>query len=230
MGNYFKVCKKVSISDICEDIIIISKGTNKTTAYRNKIKSLVHNAIERDSWCSEDIYIELNLLDYLTLEEIKRALAKKPPNINLLSKKERVHNELLLSSTCPVIDFDEADDLLDIFSDDTRYEYYLEEIASYSKEDLYLYLKKKNVLGINSPKKVKGVLEYLLEETGDVNIVMYMIDFASKHYKNMDKKIFNPICINDFYEVALKEFTSKKNSIKCKSIELKERVRDDYEI
>ena len=200
MASDFKVSKNVSIQDICEDIVLHSEGSSATNAYKNKVFNIIKKAVDHYGWCACDIYDELNDMNGITTKNMEEAFYCKSPVTNLLKGLKRTHRQTHIVSAAPVVDFDE-DIILNIRSGDVKYQHYMEEMASFDINDLLDYfLRNSRVVKNPDTSRIKSILKLALERTGNVNIVLYMIDDCMRDYKSKGQQLYNYISLLNYSE------------------------------
>ena len=153
-------------------------------------------------------------------------LQTKPPKQNLLCGKKRTHNRCQIHSSQPVIDFTETS-VLDIF-EEIEFENYMEEVASITIDEVCQELTKRKVYACPEQSKLKGSINYSLGVTGDVNVVLFMIDLACEDYEEKGKKIFNPIVINAYMEEAIDLHENILARLETGNLKFKPRSRSVY--
>ena len=207
MGNIYKTCKVVSTRDISEDVVYVTKGDKAVPSYRDKVHTIISRAVESSKWCTNEIYEELNKEGKdISMSKLENLFSYKPKVVNLLSGKSRTHSVMQIYSDAPCIDF-EDEVLLDIFEDDIKYEYYLEERASFSIDDvleyIHTYYDRHLLLQVNDNKKITGVIKYALANLKDINIVMFMIDAMFKEHKEKETKVVNFIEVMNYAHIGI---------------------------
>lgn len=101
------------------------------------------------------------------------------------------HKELKLMNSLPVINHDIDSGTMT----SSKVEYYLEEVASYTINDLLKYFYSKNMADINeyNPKRMYGLFKHLIGKYG-IDKVLFMIEGAARMYES-EHKVFT---LNDF--------------------------------
>ena len=101
------------------------------------------------------------------------------------------HKELKLMNSLPVINHDIDSGTMT----SSKVEYYLEEVASYTIDDLLKYFYSKNMADINeyNPKRMYGLFKHFISKYG-IDKVLFMIEGAARMYE-AEHKVFS---LNDF--------------------------------
>ena len=101
------------------------------------------------------------------------------------------HKELKIMNSLPVINHDIDNGTMT----SSKVEYYLEEVASYTIDDLLKYFYSKNMADINeyNPKRMYGMFKHLINKYG-LDKVLFMIEGAARMYES-EHKVFT---LNDF--------------------------------
>lgn len=215
MGDIFPIIKKGSVYSIGYDYISYCYGNKITEVQKDKLLQMFSELL--NTWCIEDIYVELNNIvdttnekDFTNMNYIKKHFNSiKPPKRNLIpSDIPRTHSELQLIA--PVTEIITDPICFEVIESITS-EYYLEQQASYSMNDLFQYVMKEKkyiLLEANNEQKIYNVLEYFLKTIdikGVLNVVLFAFDEAIRNCKRKQCKISNFYNIQNYLEQSIEK-------------------------
>lgn len=123
-----------------------------------------------------------------------------------------IHNELIIVNAPPKKIFDYDSGKIEYVEE----EYFFENVASYTIEDLYKYVSKQNVYknACFDKKRTIGSLNYLVKIYG-IETVLFMLDCGEKlFFCEILKEISNVLDIKKYYKDAVINLNAKKTALK----------------
>jgi hypothetical protein len=150
---------------------------------------------------SDDVYRKIES-GRCTDTEYKEYFNSVKPSGNLLkAPKVYYHNELRITSAAPLKQFDiNSGEIVSV-----KQEHFLEMRASYTVDELYNYVKRKEYLAkpLKDEARAKGSLVYLLKKY-DIDFLLFLIDTSNDIYGSKLKYARTVIELSD-YETEAKE-------------------------
>lgn len=192
-----------SVYDIAFDYIRLNNLNIDSSEKRDIINSI--SEVLRNGANSEDIYRKINKVKNTGQKHSDYFKGIKSNGSNLLKmtpKKIYYHNELRIIPKAPSFYFDlDSGEIKKEQSD-----YFLEMRASYTIDDLFNYVSKKQYFSkvVSNKSRVLGSLKYLIGKY-DIDFLLFIIDTANEIYSTKLNYIRNILDITDY------ELEAKKN-------------------
>ena len=120
------------------------------------------------------------------------------------------HKELKIMNPLPVVNYDIDSGTMT----SSKTEYYLEEVASYTINDLLNYFYSKNMADVNeyNPKTMYGLFKHMISKYG-LDKVLFMIEGAARMY-DAEHKVFTLNDFDSYSSIASRYLEEIKNNCK----------------
>ena len=120
------------------------------------------------------------------------------------------HKELKIMNPLPVVNYDIDSGTMT----SSKTEYYLEEVASYTINDLLNYFYSKNMADVNeyNPKRMYGLFKHMINKYG-LDKVLFMIEGAARMY-DAEHKVFTLNDFDSYSSIASRYLEEIKNNCK----------------
>ena len=181
---------------------------------RIKILACIKGALKNGATCSQ-IFNRIMGLDKAN-QNYREVFSgfRKLSNGNLLDPTRfYYHNELRITPKAPLRAINFEDDAIFVApkNGEKQDNFYLEMKCSYTIDDLFSYLKKKDHLkrACENESKAIGGLKYLLSKY-DIEIILFMIDTANNILSLNDSYLNNVLAIADYKDKAEENYISRK--------------------